>query len=97
MNESKNKVKFEDKEKNKEKEKDKEKDKEKEKENKNKNINENNEDENIDPEGYLSNPTIQFALESGFSLKDAVEGWSLFYNDKESLMEYLLNKKNYMI
>ena len=95
LNESKNEIKNVDKEK--EKDKSKEKNKEKEKDIENKNNKENNEDENIDADKYLSNPTIKFIYESGFSLKDAIEVWSIFEDDKESAIEYLLNKKNYRI
>ena len=95
LNESKNEIKNVDKEK--EKDKSKEKNKEKEKDIENKNNKENNEDENIDADKYLSNPTIKFIYESGFPLKDAIEAWSIFEDDKESAIEYLLNKKNYRI
>ena len=91
-NEVKNIVNYDDKVKDKEKSKEKEKEKDNEDQ---KNIDKN--DDNIDPDYYLSNPTIKFAVESGFPLIDAIEAWSIFYDDKESVIDYLLNKKNYLI
>ena len=70
------------------------KDKEKEKDIEKKTTKENNENENIVPAEYLSNPTIKFALDAGFLLEDILEAYSLFDGDKESIMNYLLNKKN---
>ena len=70
------------------------KDKEKEKDIEKKTTKENNENENIVPAEYLSNPTIKFAFDAGFLLEDILEAYSLFDGDKESIMNYLLNKKN---
>ena len=73
------------------------KDKEKEKDIEKKTTKENNEDEDIIPDEYLSNPTIKFALDAGYPKNDILVAYSLFEGNKESIMDFLLNKKNYLI
>ena len=73
---------------------DEEKDKETEKYNDKESFENQNKIQNIEQDYYLSNPTIKFAVESGFSIEDAIEAWSLYNDDKELVMDYLLNSKN---
>lgn len=40
------------------------------------------------------NPVIKAALEFGFDLDKAIEAWSLFGDDKELVINYLINLKN---
>ena len=65
-------------------------DKEKETKNKNNEIN-NNENDNI-----LSNSTIKSALELGYDYEDAIEAWGMYGDNKELVINYLLNKNNNM-
>ena len=62
----------------------------KEKETKNKN-NENNSNDN---DNILSNSTIKSALELGYDYEDALEAFELFGDNKELVINYLLNKNN---
>ena len=55
-------------------------------ENKNKGLNE------MD---YFSNPVIQNALECGFSLEDAVKAWTIYGDNQDLVMQYLLSTKSY--
>jgi OTU domain-containing protein 5 len=55
-------------------------------ENKNKGLNE------MD---YFSNPVIQNALECGFSLEDAVMAWTIYGDNQDLVMQYLLSTKSY--
>lgn len=43
---------------------------------------------------YFSNPVIKAALELGFDLDRAIEAWSLYGDDKELVINYLINLKN---
>ena len=61
--------------------------KKKEEENKNKN--------GLNEMDYFSNPTIQSALECGFSLEDAVMAWTIYGDNPDLVMQYLLSNKNY--
>ena len=55
-------------------------------ENKNKGLNE------MD---YYSNPVIQSALECGFSLEDAIMAWTIYGDNQDLVMQYLLSTKSY--
>jgi OTU domain-containing protein 5 len=55
-------------------------------ENKNKGLNE------MD---YYSNPVIQSALECGFSLEDAIIAWTIYGDNQDLVMQYLLSTKSY--
>ena len=55
-------------------------------ENKNKGLNE------MD---YFSNPVIQNALECGFSLEDAIMAWTIYGDNQDLVMQYLLSTKSY--
>ena len=44
---------------------------------------------------YFSNPTIQSALECGFSLEDAIMAWTIYGDNTDLVMQYLLSNKNY--
>ena len=44
---------------------------------------------------YFSNPTIQSALECGFSLEDAIMAWTIYGDNSDLVMQYLLSNKNY--
>ena len=44
---------------------------------------------------YFSNPVIQSALECGFSLEDAVMAWTIYGDNQDLVMQYLLSTKNY--
>ena len=48
----------------------------------------NNDDE------YFNNPVIKAALELGFDLESAIEAWSIFGDNKELVINYLINYKN---
>ena len=61
--------------------------KKKEEENKNKN--------GLNEMDYFSNPTIQSALECGFSLEDAIMAWTIYGDNTDLVMQYLLSNKNY--
>ena len=61
--------------------------KKKEEENKNKN--------GLNEMDYFSNPTIQSALECGFSLEDAIMAWTIYGDNSDLVMQYLLSNKNY--
>ena len=58
----------------------------KENDNKNKGLNE------ID---YYSNPVIQSALECGFSLEEAIMAWTIYGDNQDLVMQYLLSTKSY--
>ena len=64
----------------------------KEKETKNKN----NENNNNDNDNILSNSTIKSALELGYDYEDAIEAWGMYGDNKELVINYLLNKNNNM-
>ena len=58
------------------------------------------EDENKNKKGlneadYFSNPVIQSALEYGFSLEDAIMAWTIYGDNQDLVMQYLLSNKNY--
>ena len=40
---------------------------------------------------YFSNPTIQSALECGFSLEDAIMAWTIYGDNSDLVMQYLLS------
>ena len=61
--------------------------KKKEEENKNKN--------GLNEMDYFSNPTIQSALECGFSLEDAIMAWTIYGDNQDLVMQYLLSTKSY--
>ena len=44
---------------------------------------------------YFSNPVIQSALECGFSLEDAIMAWTIYGDNQDLVMQYLLSTKNY--
>jgi len=44
---------------------------------------------------YFSNPVIQSALECGFSLEDAVMAWTIYGDNQDLVMQYLLSTKSY--
>ena len=62
----------------------------KEKEIKNKNI-ENNDTDN---DNFLSNSTIKSAVELGYDIEDAIDAWCNYGDNKELVINYLLNKNN---
>ena len=58
------------------------------------------EDENKNKKGlneadYFSNPVIQSALEYGFSLEDAIMAWTIYGDNQDLVIQYLLPTKNY--
>ena len=58
------------------------------------------EDENKNKKGlneadYFSNPVIQSALEYGFSLEDAIMAWTIYGDNQDLVIQYLLSTKNY--
>ena len=58
------------------------------------------EDENKNKKGlneadYFSNPVIQSALEYGFSLEDAIIAWTIYGDNQDLVIQYLLSTKNY--
>ena len=44
---------------------------------------------------YFSNPVIQSALECGFSLEDAIMAWTIYGDNQDLVMQYLLSTKSY--
>ena len=44
---------------------------------------------------YFSNPVIQSALEFGFSLEDAIMAWTIYGDNQDLVIQYLLSTKNY--
>ena len=44
---------------------------------------------------YFSNPVIQSALEYGFSLEDAIMAWTIYGDNQDLVIQYLLSTKNY--
>ena len=44
---------------------------------------------------YYSNPVIQSALECGFSLEDAIMAWTIYGDNQDLVMQYLLSTKSY--
>jgi OTU domain-containing protein 5 len=62
----------------------------KEKEIKNKNV-ENNDTDN---DNFLSNSTIKSAVELGYDIEDAIDAWCIYGDNKELVINYLLNKNN---
>ena len=54
-----------------------------------------NEKTNLKETDYFSNPVIQSALECGFSLEDAVMAWTIYGDNQDLVMQYLLSTKNY--
>ena len=44
---------------------------------------------------YFSNPVIQSALECGFSLEDAIMAWTIYGDNQDLVMQYLLSSKSY--
>ena len=44
---------------------------------------------------YFSNPVIKSALECGFSLEDAVMAWTIYGDNQDLVMQYLLSTKSY--
>ena len=44
---------------------------------------------------YFSNQVIQSALEYGFSLEDAVMAWTIYGDNQDLVMQYLLSTKSY--
>ena len=79
---------------NKETSKDKDKNKKKKKDNKNKK-NENTENKNDEEDNNLTNSIIKSVLELGYDYEDAIEAWSLYGDNKELVINYLLNRDNY--
>ena len=58
----------------------------------------NKENENkkgLNEQDYFSNPVIQSALECGFSLEDAIMAWTIYGDNQDLVMQYLLSTKNY--
>ena len=58
------------------------------------------EDENKNKKGlneadYFSNLVIQSALEYGFSLEDAIMAQTIYRDNKDLVIQYLLSAKNY--
>ena len=58
------------------------------------------EDENKNKKGlneadYFSNLVIQSALEYGFSLEDAIMAWTIYGDNQDLVIQYLLSTKNY--
>jgi hypothetical protein len=49
----------------------------------------------MDEMDLYSNPFIQSALELGFSLDDAIMAYSLYPNNQDLAMQYLLSTKSY--
>ena len=49
----------------------------------------------MDEMDLYSNPIIQSALELGFSLDDAIMAYSLYPNNQDLAMQYLLSTKSY--
>ena len=56
--------------------------------------NKNNENNSNDNDNFLSNSTIKSALELGYDYEDAIEAWELYGDNKELVINYLLNKNN---
>ena len=75
------------------KEKSKDKINKKDKENENKK-NENIKNKNYEEDNFLSNSTIKSAVELGYDYEDAIEAWSLYGDNKELVINYLLSKYN---
>ena len=75
------------------KEKSKDKINKKDKENENKK-NENIKNKNYEEYNFLSNSTIKSAVELGYDYEDAIEAWSLYGDNKELVINYLLSKYN---
>ena len=44
---------------------------------------------------YFSNPVIQTALEYGFSLEDAIMAWTIYGDNQDLVIQYLLSTKSY--
>lgn len=42
---------------------------------------------------YMSNPTVQAALECGFSLDDAIEAWTIYGTNQDLALQYLLSTR----
>lgn len=57
---------------------------------KNKINNKNNNDKDLD---YFSIPSIQTALEYGFSLDDAIMAYTIYGNNENLLLDYLYSMK----
>ena len=49
----------------------------------------------LNEQDYFSNPVIQSALECGFSLEDAIMAWTIYGDNQDLVMQYLLSTKNY--
>ena len=65
----------------------------------NESINDNKKNENnkkgLNEMDYFSNPVIQSALECGFSLEDAIMAWTIYGDNQDLVMQYLLSTKSY--
>ena len=59
------------------------------------NKNDNNSKKGLNEMDYFSNPVIQSALECGFSLEDAVMAWTIYGDNQDLVMQYLLSTKTY--
>ena len=57
--------------------------------------NESTKNKGMDEMDLYSNPIIQSALELGFSLDDAIMAYSLYPNNQDLAMQYLLSTKSY--
>ena len=60
-----------------------------------KDSNKNNNNRGLNEMDYFSNPVIQSALECGFSLEDAVMAWTIYGDNQDLVMQYLLSNKSY--
>ena len=65
----------------------------------NESINDNKKNDNnnkgLNEMDYFSNPVIQSALECGFSLEDAIMAWTIYGDNQDLVMQYLLSTKSY--
>ena len=57
--------------------------------------NENTENKNDEEDNNLTNSIIKSVLELGYDYEDAIEAWSLYGDNKELVINYLLNRDNY--
>ena len=57
--------------------------------------NKKNEENHDDEENFFSNSTIKSAIELGYDYEDAVEAWGIYGDNKELVINYLLNKNNF--
>ena len=56
---------------------------------------EENKNKGLNEMDYYSNPVIQSALECGFSLEDAIMAWTIYGDNQDVVMQYLLSTKSY--